>query len=286
MSKKGSGRRRSRSTRHSPDVQTAHAKKATERKEHSQHTPSLPSARQRTVDGVHGHTTGLGEVVPLALGLEEGPAGLEQRLVDPAATSDDTDGGTGVTADGLLGAGRETDAGLGLALGRVADDGGVVARGARERSTVTGLLLDVAHDRTFGALVDREHVANVEGGLLAAVDERAGAQALGRDERLGLELVAVRVAEGDSRERCATASVVDNVLDDAADVAVALGKVQGTEAGRVLAVVLKGHETASARARRLLPLRRGRTVCALKIPPDFLWLRMTRCGVPGGRSGG
>jgi hypothetical protein len=80
----------------------------------------------------------------------------------------------------------------------VADDGGVVARCAGERTTVANLLLDVADDRTLRALRKGEDVANGERGPLAGVNERSSVETLGRDEGLGAELVAVRVAEDDA----------------------------------------------------------------------------------------
>lgn len=189
------------------------------------------------VNGVHRNTTGPGPAVPLRLHRVELAAGLEEGLVDTATagcqrgtarrrqrgcetargraaacgspadspSSNDTDGATAVRRDDGLGAGGETDAGL--AVVAVSDDGGVVARGTGEGSAVTGLLLDVADDGTLGALGDGEDVADVEGGLLAAVDERAGRDALGGDERLLAELVAVRVTEDDGGERGAATKV-------------------------------------------------------------------------------
>ncbi|GMN32291.1 hypothetical protein TIFTF001_041708, partial [Ficus carica] len=54
--------------------------------------------------------------------------------------------------------------------------------------------------------------------------------------------VAERVAEGDLGERSASAGVVDDVGDDALDVAVALAEVEGAESRRTLAVVGVGLE--------------------------------------------
>ena len=150
------------------------------------------------VDGVHSNTTSTGPAVALGAHGVVLPAGLEEGLVDTATTGDDTDDGTAAGRDNLLGAGGETD--TGLAVLTVANDGGVVARGTGERSTVTNLLLDVADNGTFRALGDGEDVADVEGGLLAAVDERAGRDTLSSDEGLLAELVAVRVTEDDGGE--------------------------------------------------------------------------------------
>merc|ERR1711939_1219820 len=166
----------------------------------------------RVVDGVHGDTTG-----------------LEHGLVDTATTGNDADRGAVLRQERLLGARGETDAGA-AGVDVVADDGCVVARGACERATVARLLLDVADDRTLRHLREREDVADDERGLLAAEDERAGGHALGRDKRLGALLVAVRVTEDDLCERCAASRVVHDLLDETADVAVALGIVERAQA--------------------------------------------------------
>ncbi len=50
--------------------------------------------------------------------------------------------------------------------------------------------------------------------FLAAVDELAGVDALGGDERLQLLLVAVRVAEHDLRQGSPAPGVVDDVLQN------------------------------------------------------------------------
>ena len=129
---------------------------------------------------------------------------LEQRLVDTSTTGDDTDGGTAAARDGLLRAGGETDAGLVL-VGRVADDGRVVAGSAGERATVTNLLLDVADNGTLRALANGEDVANSELSLLASVDEGTSVKTLSRDEGPLAELVTVGVAEDDTGKGSTTA---------------------------------------------------------------------------------
>lgn len=122
---------------------------------------------------------------------------LEQRLVDTSTTGDDADGCTAATRDGLLRTTGETNAGL-VVVGRVTDNGGVVAGCPREGTTVTSLLLNVRDDRTLRALGDGEDVADGEGSLLAAVDEGTGVEALGGNESLLAELVAVGVTENDT----------------------------------------------------------------------------------------
>lgn len=67
--------------------------------------------------------------------------------------------------------------------------------------------------------------------MLTGVDELAGVHALVGDEGLGDVLELVRVAEGDLGEGGAAAGVVDDLLHDSADVAMALGEVEGPELG-------------------------------------------------------
>lgn len=153
----------------------------------------------------------------------------------------------------------------------MADDGGVVARGTGKSTTVSDLLLNVADDGTFRKRRDGKDVANSKGRLLAAVHECASVQTLGRDKRLRAQLVTVRVTEHNARERCATeyeqiisaqvrmdqvksrskdipASVVDDFFDNAADVAVALSKVERAQLGRRLVVVRVRLELLDGRA--------------------------------------
>ena len=52
----------------------------------------------------------------------------------------------------------------------------------------------------------------------AAIDEHSGVHALDSDEILSVLLVFVLVSENDFGKRCATARVVNDVLNDALDV--------------------------------------------------------------------
>ena len=66
----------------------------------------------RMVNGIHSNTTSTGPVVTLGLVFVESTTGLQQGLVNSASSSNDTDGGSGFTRDGLLGTRWETNAGL------------------------------------------------------------------------------------------------------------------------------------------------------------------------------
>lgn len=68
-----------------------------------------------------------------------------------------------------------------------------------------------------------------------------------------MQLVSVWVAEGHSGKRCATAWVVDDVLDDTSNVSVSLGIIYGSELGWVLVESLVGSEDRAA----TLPLIAG-----------------------------
>lgn len=185
------------------------------------------------VDGVHGNTTSLGPRVALDGELMLGARGLEERLVGTAAAGDDADHAAGAAQDDLLGARGQLDTGLAL-IGVVSDDGDVVAGGAAQGAAVANLLLNVGHDGTLGHGAQGQNVADGEGGLLAGVDELAGVHALVGDEGLGVLLELVGVAENNLGEGRATAGVVNDLLHDAADVALTLGIVEVAELGRSL----------------------------------------------------
>jgi len=199
----------------------------------------------RMVDGVHGNTTSLGPAVPLDGELMLGTRRLQEGLVCSATTSDNADHATSAAADDLLGAGRELDAGLAL-VGVVTDNGDVVAGGAAESAAVTDLLLDVGDDGTLRDGAEGEDVADGQGGVLAGVDELAGVHALVGNEGLALLLELVGAVEDDAGEGSTTTGVVDDLLYDATDVAMALGVVERAELGGGLPEAGVGSEDAAA----------------------------------------
>ena len=70
----------------------------------------------RMVNRVHGNTTSTRPVVALGLEFVERATSFQERLVDTATTSNDTNGRARAARDGLLGAGRKTNAGLAIDL--------------------------------------------------------------------------------------------------------------------------------------------------------------------------
>ena len=80
--------------------------------------------------------------VPLGLVLVVGTSGLQHGLVDPSAAGDNADHGAVGGGDDLLAAGGHLHPGP-LGVGVVGDDGGVVAGGPGNLTSVTGLLLQI-----------------------------------------------------------------------------------------------------------------------------------------------
>jgi len=188
------------------------------------------------VDRVHRHTTNVRPAVSLGLVLVERVTGLQHRLVDTATSGNDADHSASAGRDRLLGTGRQTDASLAL-IRVVRDDGGVVSGRARERAAVANLRLNVADDSTLGHRSDGEHIANVQGSLLAAVHELTGVHALSGDEHLAVDLVLVGITEINTGEGSATAGVVDDFFDNTLDVSVSLSEVDAAVLGSTLSVV-------------------------------------------------
>jgi len=177
------------------------------------------------VDGVHGNTTCTRPVVSLRFVLVVSTTCLEERLVDPTATSDDAHRYPCSARDGLLGATGETYATL-VVVGRVTNDGSVVAGCTGECATVAGFLLDVADDGTLRALADGKDITWCQGSLFAAIDEGAGVETFGCDEGFCAGFVPIGIAEDDTGERCTAAWVMDDFFYESSNIAVAFCKVQ------------------------------------------------------------
>ena len=185
------------------------------------------------IDGIHGNTTSLGPRVALDSELVLGTRGLEQGLVGTTTTGNNTNHTTGGVLDNLLGTGGQLDAGLAL-LRVVTNDGHVVARGATQSTTVTSLLLNVGDNGTFGHRGEGKNVTDGQSGALPGVDELASVHALVGDESLGNHLELVWVTELDLGERSPTTGIVNDLLHDTANVAMALSVVESAELSRGL----------------------------------------------------
>jgi len=195
------------------------------------------------LDGIHRATTDLGPAITLDLELMEVVTGLEHRLVEAAATSDDTNHSTAGGADGLAGAGRKTDTRL-LAILGVTDDDAGSAGGLGNVGAVTGLGLQIADDGTFRHHADGKDVTDGKLGLFTEVDELASVETLAGNHQVLAELETVGITEDHAAEGGATTRVVHDLLDQAADVTMTLGIVQGAELGSTLAVLGDRSENA------------------------------------------
>lgn len=190
----------------------------------------------RVLNRVHGNTTDLGPLVTLDAVLVEGSTGLEEGLVHAATTGDEADHGAACRGEDLLVAGGEGD--LGLAVVEVVDlDGAVLTRGLGDLTAVTGGLLKAAHNGTLGHGAEGEDVTDIHLCLSTSVDELTGVGTLGGDHKLLVLLELVRVAEGNDGKGGTTTRVVDDVLHDTLEVAMALAVVVHAELCGTLASV-------------------------------------------------
>jgi len=180
------------------------------------------------------HTTNFGPLVALHGVLVVGVPGLEEGLVRAPTPGHDADLGADLGGNGLLPPRGEAEAGGALVL-VVGDDDGEAARPAGEGAAVADPRLDVAHDGPLGNLLQGQDVPDVQRGLLPTVDELASVHALSGNHQLGVALEAVGVEKLDLGHGRATARVMENLLDDSADVAPALGVVDGAELDGALA---------------------------------------------------
>merc|ERR1719489_282170 len=198
----------------------------------------------RMLDGVHGHTTNLRPRVPLSLVFEVGSAGLQQRLVDSSSTGDDADHRAVAGRNRLLRS-RWQFHFRPSHIRVVGDDGGVVAGSSGQFAAISQLLLQLANDGSLRHGADGHHVADGQRRLLAAVDELARVHALHGDERLLALLEFVWISKLDDGQRCAASGVVNDVFDDAFDVAVAFGVVGSAEAGGAFSMFVVRREDGS-----------------------------------------
>jgi len=195
----------------------------------------MVTTTMRVVHRVHGNTLHIGPSVTLCLVLPVGVTGLKQRLVGTTTTGDDADHGTAGGAKSLLGTRGELHTGLAL-IGVVADDGGVVAASTSKVSTVSGLLLDVADDGTFGHLTDGKNVTDGQSSVLAAVNKLSGVETLRGDEEAANSGVTIGVTELHTCKRSTTPGVVNDLTNNTLHVTVTLGVIDRAELCRSLPV--------------------------------------------------
>jgi len=190
---------------------------------------------------IHSHTTYLGPAISLHSEFVVSITSLEKGLLSSPSTGNLPNHCSAATWNNLLSTRWEFDPGS-VVIRIVTNNNGIVPRTPSENPTISNMVFDVTHHSSFGNGSQGQHVPNDKGGLLPAVDELAGVHALGGDEELVLLLVSEGVAEADSGKRGTATRVVDDLGDDALEVAVALAEVEAAEPGGALAVVGVGLE--------------------------------------------
>jgi len=178
----------------------------------------------RVLNRIHRAATDLRPAVSLHAVLVEVVTSLENRLVHSTSSCNDAHNGAARRRDGLPRTGWETDTRL-LSIVRVAHDHARGARGTCHTSTVGSLLLAHRDDCTLRHLGQWHDIADRQLRLRTTVHELACMSTLdGWDKLLG-QFVAVRIMEDYFGERRTTAWVVDDLLDKALDISMALNVV-------------------------------------------------------------
>merc|ERR1712235_72691 len=199
---------------------------------------------------IHSNTTNLWPAVSLDLVFVVGTTGLQEWFINTSTTSDDTNGGTASGVKDLLRTGWQLDSGFASILVVGNDDGGVTGS-LGELTTVTDLHFNRATGGIFWHISDWEHIANVEGSLVTAVDRLSSGCTFSSNEGLGVlaELdftVFVWVLEGNTDEWSTSAWIVDDVLYDTLDKAMSFSKVHCSVLGGALAGTGDGLEDTAS----------------------------------------
>lgn len=178
---------------------------------------------------VHSNTTNLWPGVPLDPVLVICGTSLQERLIRSSTARNDTDHSSAGARNDLPGPAREANASL-VSI-KMTDNGDIVTTSTSKLPAITLLRFDVANDGTFRHLGKGHDVPDGEVRFASAVQKLAGVHAFRGDEKLRVLPVANAIAEDDLCERGAAPGVVDDVLHHAADVAMALGIIEGAQLG-------------------------------------------------------
>merc|ERR1740125_3764 len=178
----------------------------------------------RVLNGVHSNTTNDGEVVTLGLVFVVSTTSLKHRLLATTTTGNNTDGTTSGTEDTLFHTRWHTDASF-TGFGIVGHNGAVITRSTGDFTSVSRLFFYVGDDATFGKVSDRDDVSDLKGSFFTAIDELTGVSTFSSDEVFFDLFKFVRVAEDDLSDGSSTSRIVNDLSDDAFDIAVFFGVV-------------------------------------------------------------
>jgi len=190
---------------------------------------------------IHSHTTHLRPAVSLDSELVVSITSLKKGLLSSSSTCYLPNHGPAPTWNNLLRPGWKLNPGC-VVIRVVADNNSIITGAPSKSAAITDMVLNVADDSSFRDGSEGQDVADNQSSFLPAEHELAGVHTFGGDKELGLLLVPEGVAEGDLGERSAAARVVDDLGDDALEVAVSLSEIEAPEPRRALAVVGVGFE--------------------------------------------
>jgi hypothetical protein len=191
--------------------------------------------------GILGNSTNLGPAVALDGVLVVSISSLEKRLIGTSTSSDDSDLSTYEGRNSLLSSRRKTKTGGSLII-IVGYDNSKGSGSTCERTAVTDLGLNIAHNGSLRDSRKGKTVSYREGCLLSAEDVLSSVHTFGCDHELIVPLVTVSVKELNSCHRSSTTRVMDDLLDYSTDISMLLSVVDSTKLNRTLTGAIMRHE--------------------------------------------
>lgn len=177
------------------------------------------------VDWVHGNTSNSWPHFSLGLESVMLGTGLQDWLIGSLSSSNESNGSSAVSSDGLSGTGWQSDSGLG-SIFRVSNDSDGGSRGSGVGSLISDSLLDIVDNGTFWDRVDWQDVSDSNGSFISTVNVLSDIGSLGSQEVLSIGLELVWVSEADLSQWGTSTWVMDDFLDDSSDVSLSLSEVE------------------------------------------------------------
>jgi len=174
------------------------------------------------------NSTNLWPAVTLYSILVVGVSSLEEWLIGTSTSSNNSDLCTNIGSNSLLSSRRKTKTGGSLIV-IVGDNNSEGSRSTCECTTVSYLRLNVAHNGSLWNSRERKTVSYSKSSLLSAVDVLSSVHSLSSKHKLIITLVTVSVEELNLCNRSSTTRIMDDLLDNSADVSVLLSEVKSTK---------------------------------------------------------
>jgi hypothetical protein len=182
------------------------------------------------LDWIFSDTSDFWPAVSLYSELVVSSAGFEHRFVDSSTASDEAKHGSVSAGVQFLDAGWKLDSSF-AGVGVVGDDCAVSTGSFSDLASISGFLLQLAHNGTFWHLSDWHDVTNVQSGFFTGVDELSGANAFWADHGFGNLSVLVRVSELDFAKGSASTWIVADVFNETLYKTLSLGIIERSEFG-------------------------------------------------------